>query len=523
MSAYARESIERLANIVQPQEYAPPPDSAPITVHAAVSRFAVLYEKIRNAVDYKDDHLLRKSAILRILKRQLALEGDAEAASIQLIRELIAARYLPNAVLPESLFAKVATVIQKYLVISRIKIADEKYDEWLFGIIAAELEELVDDHTQMKGFINFMYEQLADKVLVDEDVLSDTDRRLQVYIACHRSLIKADDEMVGFKLARAYQPLWMAPEQWVEAPHEMAENMVRVYSSVQVALTQKLGQKFIVAVKPWAISLNILRTALNESPVQAAELLQNPEALHAAVERIAERRMKEAYGRLRRGTVRAIIYLFITKIFIALALEIPSELALYHQVNNAALLTNITFPPMLMFLVGSMIRMPGKENVKRIKLGVDELLSEDGPPEKRIRIQKTRGTVSRFVFGLVYAGTFIVTFGLIISGLKFLHFTGVSSVIFIFFLSVVSFFAFRLRISAKEFVAVVRPDRLTTMILDFFSLPVLRAGRWLSETFSRFNLFIFFFDFIVEAPFKIFLNVLEEWSAFMKEKKEQLE
>lgn len=522
MTAYARENIERLASIVQPQEY-PQPDSAPITVHAAVSRFAVLYEKIRNAVDYKDDHLLRKSAIVRILKRQLALEGDAEAAGIQLIRELIAARYLPNAVLPESLFDRVAVVIQKYLVISRIKIADEQYDEWLLGITAAELEELVDDHTQMKGFINFMYERLADRVLVDERVMSDTDRRLQVYIACHRSLIKADDEMIGFKLARAYQPLWMSPEQWIHSPHEMAEDMVRVHASVQAALTQKLGQKFIAAVKPWAISLNILRTALNENPPQAAELLEDPEALHGAVERIAERRMKEARGRLRRGTVRAMIYLFITKIFIALALEIPSELLIYHEVHNAALLTNITFPPVLMFLVGSMIRMPGKENVKRIKLGVDELLSEEGPPEKRIRIPKARGAASRIIFGLAYALTFIITFGLIITGLKLLHFTWVSSVIFIFFLSVVSFFAFRLRVSAKEFIAVERPDRLTTMILDFFSIPVLRAGRWFSETFSRLNLFIFFFDFIVEAPFKIFLNVLEEWSAFMKEKKEQLQ
>ena len=54
-------------------------------------------------------------------------------------------------------------------------------------------------------------------------------------------------------------------------------------------------------------------------------------------------------------------------------------------------------------------------------------------------------------------------------------------------------------------------------------LPVLRAGRFLSETISRLNVFVFFFDFIFEAPFKLFLNILEEWSAFMKEKKEQLQ
>ena len=54
-------------------------------------------------------------------------------------------------------------------------------------------------------------------------------------------------------------------------------------------------------------------------------------------------------------------------------------------------------------------------------------------------------------------------------------------------------------------------------------VPILRAGRFLSESVSRFNVFVFFFDFIFEAPFKLFLNILEEWSAFMREKKEQLQ
>jgi hypothetical protein len=99
----------------------------------------------------------------------------------------------------------------------------------------------------------------------------------------------------------------------------------------------------------------------------------------------------------------------------------------------------------------------------------------------------------------------------------------VSAAIFIFFLCVVSFFAFRLRLVTREYVAVPRPDNVLTIISDFFSIPILRAGRFLSETISRFNVFVFFFDFILEAPFKIFLNILEEWSAFMKEKKEQLQ
>ena len=83
--------------------------------------------------------------------------------------------------------------------------------------------------------------------------------------------------------------------------------------------------------------------------------------------------------------------------------------------------------------------------------------------------------------------------------------------------------AFRLRLAAREYVVVERADKLRTIILDFFSLPILRAGQWLSSSISRINIFIFLFDFIIETPFKIFLNILEEWFGFLKEKKDELQ
>jgi len=59
-------------------------------------------------------------------------------------------------------------------------------------------------------------------------------------------------------------------------------------------------------------------------------------------------------------------------------------------------------------------------------------------------------------------------------------------------------------------------------LLDFFTLPILRVGQRLSQAVSQLNIFIFLFDFLFEAPFKLFLNVLEDWLGFMREKKEAL-
>lgn len=515
--------IAHLAKTVQPRPLPDVPESSRITVHAAVSRFSVLYEKARNAVDYQEDHLLRKSAIARILKRQLALDGDPRSMGHQLVRELIAARYLPNGVLPETLGDGVADILAKYVVLHRLEVGSDTHHQWLLGIIAAELEEYLDENGQDKMFTHFLYEQLAERITLAEGVSNEDDRRIQVYIACHRALIKADDEMIGYRLVRAFHPLWMNPASWIAAPADMAHQMVDVESRVRTALEDPLAQKFQHAVKPWAISLNILRTALNENPGGAEKLLNNEEARHEAVKRIAEKRINESKAKLRRGTFRAMIYLFITKMLFALAMEIPSELLFYREVHRMSLAINVLFPPVLMFLVGLLIRPPGKDNVRRIVQGVDELISEEGPKGREVRPAKQHGFVGQVLFGSAYIFAFLLTFGMTFIALQFLYFTWVSAAIFIFFLCVVSFFAFRLRLVTREYVAVPRPDNVLTIISDFFSIPILRAGRFLSESISRFNVFVFFFDFILEAPFKIFLNILEEWSAFMKEKKEQLQ
>jgi Ca2+/Na+ antiporter len=176
-----------------------------------------------------------------------------------------------------------------------------------------------------------------------------------------------------------------------------------------------------------------------------------------------------------------------------------------------------------MFLVWLLIKVPGKENTARLQAHVRSLLSSQGIPKKDIRIPRKRSAVARLVLRASYLLLFVLTFGLIGSVLISLHFTWVSAAIFLFFLCVVSFFAFRLRHNAREFVVVEGKDSFLSVVMDLLSLPVLRAGQWLSRGISRINVFLFFFDFLFEAPFKMFLTVIEEWFSYLKEKKEELQ
>ncbi len=512
---------QQFIQALSPSTQTETPEHATITVNETIGRFAFLYERIRNAVDYKDDHLIRKAAILRIMKRQMVLESEPRVIADRLIRELIGARYLQNAKLPESKIGEVAESIRKFQAVAKIKAGSERHLEWLRGLIAVEIEERLVDAKIEKALANFLYERLAEQIRIKDGTIDDTERRLQIYVACLRTFQKADEEVLGYKLLRAHLPEWVHPEMWIDDSRPIAERLVAQERRIKACLKHRLGPTFSRLVKPWSVSLNVLRDVMQEKPEDVAMLLEKPEQLAIRVARKAESRYASSRGRVRRGTARAILYLFVTKMLVALLLEVPLEWLWYGGVDRLALGTNLVFPPVLMFCVGLLIRIPGQKNTERLQLGVQELLSDEPLPLREIRIRSKKG-MRQFWFTAAYAFTFLLSFGLTISLLQALHFTWLSISIFIFFLCIVSFFGFRLRVAARELFVVEGKQGIFSMFVDFYSLPILRAGKWLSRSINRINVFLFIFDFLFEAPFKIFLTVLEEWFAFLKEKKEEL-
>src|SRR3989344_259548 len=86
-----------------------------ITVNPIVSEIAAWYEKLRNAMDYREDEVILRATIERILKRRLVLGRDGDKIAGPLVRELIWARYFPDGSVPESIIGNVAKTIDLYL------------------------------------------------------------------------------------------------------------------------------------------------------------------------------------------------------------------------------------------------------------------------------------------------------------------------------------------------------------------------------------------------------------------------
>jgi hypothetical protein len=239
-------------------------------------------------------------------------------------------------------------------------------------------------------------------------------------------------------------------------------------------------------------------------------------------EETLEELYKENRGRLMRASTRSIIYIFLTKMVFALALELPFDIFV-GKTNYIALGINLIFPPTLMFLLNAVIRTPGEENTKRILEKVDEYLFEEKAPRvmevgKR---QKAKSVFER-IFLTIYSVLFVGVFVFIIWGLNLLHFNPVSQAIFLFFVCVVSFFAFRVRSISRDYVYQEERTGFMSSLVDFLFLPVVKVGQWLSVQISRLNVLGFIFDFIIEAPLKAFLEVIEEWVRFVRVKKDEI-
>ena len=98
---------------MQKEEVDDAKDEDVINVSETVSVAASAYEVVRNTLEYDEEHLLRRNAIRRILKRRLG-ETDSSKLADKLLREIIWAKYLPNKKISSGQIKVVATILEKY-------------------------------------------------------------------------------------------------------------------------------------------------------------------------------------------------------------------------------------------------------------------------------------------------------------------------------------------------------------------------------------------------------------------------
>ena len=506
-------------------------DDEKIKVHQVSSKIAFLYEKVRNAVDYKEEHLLRKNAIERILKRRLTTEKNELNVAKFLIFELIRARYLPEDEIPEKRIYEIKSIIEKYaLLINKIpeesdgeKIDSEYFFDWIIGVAACEVEEKIVPYKKENAIIEFARYVIDKKSKTPERTMDKEDRAIQIHIAVLRNLTKSDISLIRYRLLKMKHPEWFfAPSE--ELIVKLAQNINLLTDDMEKQINNPLGEIFSRFVRKNLAFFTILEDVVYRDPKNISKVFSHHFHIEDAIKEACVKKYKEAKVKLRRAAIRSIIYIFITKMILALVIELPFDKYIIGQINYVALGMNLLVPPLLMLIVVLTIKIPSKKNTELIVTGIKEMIYDKySGPQFAIKGILSRGLFFSKMFGFFYALVFIASFGLIIFVLRKLEFNVISIGLFLFFLSVVSYFGIRIRQNARELVVVKQKEGIVSFAADLFSIPILQVGQWLSTKLSNINVFVFVLDFIIETPFKTFVEIFEEWIYYIKEEREKIQ
>ncbi|MCB9802698.1 hypothetical protein H6761_01595 [Candidatus Nomurabacteria bacterium] len=503
-------------------------DENKIEVEDITSRVTFVYEKLRNSVDFKEAHLLRRFAIERNLRRRLILETLKPHIAKGLIEDLIRSKYLPNNTIPEKMILEVAQIIRRYgdlfVMLNDLYQGKERkqYFDWIIGVMACEIDMLLNPEDIEDSVIETMYQMVKPRVKFSGDTLREREKNVQLYISIHKSLVKSDDTIISYHLFNLYFPDWQQASS--ELIKIIATNFAAVYKTIQIHLKHPYQKKLLASVKEEVVTFKILYELILEKGDDLENILVQPDDLLAEAKILINKRYKFIRKKISQSSIRAIIYIFITKMVLALVLELPYEVYILQHINYLPITINVVFPPLLMFLIALTIIPPSKENTTKILENLQNIVYNN--PSKSILCKLHSRYRQNWGFKIFYYSMFtilyIIVFGAIISMLRSLSFNLLSGTLFLFFLTMVSFFALKIRNTAKEYKVLQRKVGILGFFIDFFSLPIISAGRWLSTKFKKINVFAFIMDYIIEAPFKIFIAAFEEWLGFLKDKKEDI-
>ena len=492
-----------------------------LQVSDAVRSVAGFYERTRNTLEYHDADIVRRIAIERALKRLVIFGGDLGRApqGERLLKELIRGGYFPNDAIPESVMHDVTRTLERFGAMQTLGVSQE--DERLArSLTATEIEEdvLPEERVTEDQFAAFAFEVFRDRLPWPEALLQDPRHTTMIYLAIWRSIIKADEPRTIAAVIHQAFPLYRtmsAREARVTLPE-----VVRAFRAVRLLLRSPQLSFYRKAIRPYAPSLEALRDAFWHHKNDMSELSRSPILLEEALNQSVQERFENTRKDLYWSALRATMYVFLTKMVVALAIELPLDV-LFKSFLPQTFVINLLGPPFLMAVVAFTAKVPGEKVAVKI---VDDAMriavetGEFGAPRRRIVVRTKMRSVVLMAAAVIFIA---VAFTATAKILSVFHFSLLAGITFVFFVSLVSLFAYRIRRTVRELNIVPVREGFSSIVGDLISFPFLALGKILSEVLEGVNVFLFVLDIFIESPLKSLLSFLEDWLSFLREKREE--
>ncbi len=480
---------------------------------------SVAYEQLRNAAEYTSEHLLIQKAIRRFYIRNLSFQNNhlvGRHVAEELIIELIQSGYVENNILPIETIDELGEVVQKhYDNFWQLKAAGVKpglAQEWTLDLLSVESEKFVTNNVIQNIFAQFTYHHYQailqkDSFIVDQSEAANYEASL--YIAIYKSLFKADISSVRYEMQQLYS-----------VSSDNINEYAKFHQNIDTIFASELTDKLTRYIDKYGAPLRVLHHMVQDNE-NIVELLNNNDRFYSAYSVQIEREYNQSKSKLNRGLIKSIVFLFITKGIIGVAVEVPYDLSIPpHQIIIIPLIINMLTPIVYIALLRLGLKMPGKDNTRAMQQYVDNMLYGD---HTQVNLYPTVKKHSYPVgFKIAYALMFLIVFWFVTDILMKAGFNIVQGAIFFIFFATANFLGFRLSRMVRELELITAKSGFLATIRDFIYMPFILLGQWLSDKYSKVNIVAVILDTIIELPLKTVLRLIRQWTEFINDKKDQI-
>ena len=514
--------------------------SGSVTIHVdeVALRVAAFYEQIRTIVDWKEEHLMRRAAIIRKLKRRffdLEMNNflDTNNVAESLVLELIRGGHFPNDKIKESKILDVQKIIDKYVFIlknnpeNKSGKAGLRFYNWLIEVAACEIEEALAPSIREMALVDYMFESMKEKIKISEKIyeskiLKREETNTQIYIAVCLALFKFDNPIISYNLIKQKYPEW--PNATEPLVKRISQNIFGIWQNIEKELSHPLGNKFYNVCEKYDTPYLLMGDILSIN--KASEIIKEisePSNLERFIRNIYTKRLGSLKSRISRAAIYSTVSIFLTKVLSLVLLEVLIEGALGNKINFLILGSDVLIPTLLMFLIVASVKRPSKKNINIVIMETMKLAyKRDVDDSYEIKLRRKRSAGVKTMLSLLYVFSAFITFGAIYYILHSLGFPLTSIFIDIIFIALILFAGTAVAKRAQELTMEEEKEGFWSFISDVFFLPMQGLGRWISHKWKKYNAIAAFFNALIDMPFSAFVEFIERWRYFIKERKEEI-
>ena len=515
----------------------------PIHVDEIASRIAKFYEMVRKVVDWKDDNVLRRSAIERALKRTLfpKLSGvtirtdiDTYRVAYSITSDLIRGGHLPNDDVSKESVLTVENALKKYLyIIDHAQFASPdliplkrkiNFATFIIELAACEIEEILTNPVKERALIQTMTESLTGRIrILPQGSLSDQEKKTHIFIATCRTLFDLDDHFILYELLKHSYPGWGAPEATLLA--RLATEVPRVWLSSEQVLEHPVSrQLYTICERTDAVFMLIgdIMEQYKETPEKLVGILSNKTALTDHLVEVYEKRYASLKTRLVRLAIFSTLSVFLSNWVTFFIIEVPMASWFYEGFNLFTAIIDFVVPTAVMFALVSIIHPPAADNIERVKKAVYQFMySDERTKHFDVYLKRQSNSVVSLIMAILYM---VMMFG-VLGGVGYVFYIArlpITSVLFDTFTIALTFFAAVLIRNKSKELSVDDRSSVWEFLLDMVSVPIARIGSFLAAKWKEYNVIAILFTFLIETPMVVVFDFIESWSQYLKERKSEL-